>query len=75
MFRMTWRGAQCYCPLGQKPAGTSCVDTNECENNVCDQICQVTVISLVFLPITVMYFGFLKMYLELMKMYLGFVKM
>ena len=39
---MTWRGPQCFCPLGQKPAGTSCVDTNECENNVCDQICQVT---------------------------------
>ena len=39
--RLTWRGAQCYCPTGQKPAGTSCVDTNECENNVCDQICQV----------------------------------
>ena len=47
--RMTWRGAQCYCPIGQKPAGSSCVDTNECENNVCDQICQVFFPSIHFI--------------------------
>ena len=60
---MTWRGAQCYCPLGQKPAGTSCVDTNECENNVCDQICQVICVCKIYLC------GFVKMYLSFVMVY------
>ncbi|XP_047488646.1 low-density lipoprotein receptor-related protein 1-like [Penaeus chinensis] len=36
----TSRGAKCFCPLGQQPNGSLCVDSNECEvEGSCDQLC------------------------------------
>ncbi|CAL4088832.1 unnamed protein product, partial [Meganyctiphanes norvegica] len=33
-------GPRCFCPLGQQPNGTKCIDSNECEvEGSCDQSC------------------------------------
>lgn len=38
--RPTKDGAKCFCPNGQKPNGSKCVDANECElDDSCAQIC------------------------------------
>nr|XP_045618524.1 low-density lipoprotein receptor-related protein 1B-like isoform X1 [Procambarus clarkii] len=38
--RPTDKGPQCFCPEGQQPNDTSCVDSNECEvEGSCDQSC------------------------------------
>ena len=38
--RMTWTGPRCICPEGKQPAGTLCVDANECAiDGTCDQLC------------------------------------
>ncbi|CAB3364278.1 Hypothetical predicted protein [Cloeon dipterum] len=42
--KMTRSGAVCYCPLGQQPNGTACVDANECLTpGSCDQFCSNTI--------------------------------
>jgi low-density lipoprotein receptor-related protein 1 (alpha-2-macroglobulin receptor) len=38
--RLTREGPQCFCPPGKQPAGSLCVDANECGvAGTCDQIC------------------------------------
>lgn len=38
--RMSWTGPRCYCPTGKQPAGTLCIDENECAvEGTCDQLC------------------------------------
>jgi integrin beta 2 len=38
--RRTRAGPKCYCPAGRQPAGSLCVDANECAlAGTCDQIC------------------------------------
>lgn len=40
---VTPSGPKCYCPDGQKPKGSQCVDANECElDGTCSQICTNT---------------------------------
>ncbi|KAK9892226.1 hypothetical protein WA026_019028 [Henosepilachna vigintioctopunctata] len=39
--RPTFDGPKCYCPEGQRPEGSKCVDVNECElEGTCAQICK-----------------------------------
>ena len=38
--RMTWTGPRCICPAGKHPAGSLCLDANECAvDGTCDQLC------------------------------------
>ena len=38
--RMTWQGPRCICPAGKHPAGSICLDANECTvEGTCDQLC------------------------------------
>lgn len=43
--KVTPDGPKCYCPKGQQPDGSACVDHNEClspSDNTCDQMCENT---------------------------------
>nr|XP_008195317.2 PREDICTED: LOW QUALITY PROTEIN: prolow-density lipoprotein receptor-related protein 1 [Tribolium castaneum] len=42
--RPTGEGPKCFCPEGQRPEGSRCVDADECElDNTCAQVCKNTV--------------------------------
>ena len=42
-FRVTWKGAKCFCSPGYQPNGLHCIDTDECNiDGSCDQKCKNT---------------------------------